>query len=98
MVLLRLGLRIKELPRLREVIGKRFGTDSSLLTLHGLGKATQTDLGILARCVWLQRTRRIVDPALLQVHLHMAVALKVHHRTLGSIHRNLLKVRTTETL
>ena len=45
MILLRLGLRIKELPRLREVVGKRFGTDSSLRALHGLGKAAQPVLG-----------------------------------------------------
>ena len=34
MVLLRLGLRIKELPRLREVIGKRFSTDAALGYRH----------------------------------------------------------------
>ena len=35
-VLLRLGLRVEELPRLREVVGEGLGADAQLVALHAV--------------------------------------------------------------
>src|SRR5271167_858591 len=78
------------------MVGERFGTDATLWAFVDFGEAGEAERGILTRRIGLERTWGIVDAALLQAHLHVAVTLEMHDRTFGSVDGELLEIGATE--
>ena len=103
MRLLVLGQRPEEQPRLAVVIGEQFGADAQLVALLVLGRlwakvvkpVTGHSRGPPPRLLG-QAVGLVVGAALGHVHLHLPVALEIHHRTFRRVDRQLMEIGGAE--
>ena len=91
-----LGHRAEEQARLAVVVGKGLGAGSELVAAIERGMRGEAEAGILARRVGGEAVGLVRDLALVDVHPPDTIALKVAHRTLRTIDRNLVEVRATQ--
>jgi hypothetical protein len=99
-----LGQRPEEQPRLAVMVGKQFGTHAELVALLVLGRlmgeGRESCHLAFARPCLLARLAQAVGlvsgAALGHVHLHLPVALEIHHRTFRRIDGKLMEIGSAE--